>query len=205
MDRMPFIFTILFLLLGPIRLIPAFVRLTHDADRGFKRAAALRSILIAAAICAFVVLTGKSLVDKYELSLESLEIAGGLLLLLSAIKVIFPGPALPESKATSHTPMQFAISPLATPTIMSPMGVAAILIFVTLGTRVQGVNEAVFASLAIILVLNFLVMFFIDFLVRIPALFAVLQLFGAVLVFIQVALAVSTILRGLTSLGLFQH
>lgn len=55
------------------------------------------------------------------------------------------------------------------------------------------------------MVLNFLVMFFIDFLLRIPGLIAILQLFEAVLVFIQAALAVHTVIGGLISLGLFRH
>lgn len=205
MERMPFVFTILFLLLGPIRLIPAFAQLTHEAEPDFKRAVAVRGLPIVAGICVFVAFMGDSFVRKYHFRLESVEIAGGLLLLLSAINAIFPGPVMREANAVKPSPIELALSPLATPMIVSPMGVAAILIFVMLGNREDGIGQAIALSLAIILVLDFLVMFFIDLVVRIPGLFPVLRLLDAVLLFIQVALAVNTIIAGLDTLGLFRR
>jgi multiple antibiotic resistance protein len=50
--------------------------------------------------------------------------------------------------------------------------------------------------------LDFLVMFFIDKILKIPGLMAILQIMGSILVFIQVALAVQTILLGLVNIGI---
>jgi multiple antibiotic resistance protein len=71
--------------------------------------------------------------------------------------------------------------------------------------RFPGIEQAIALSLAIIMVLNFLVMFFIDRVVRIPGMLAILQLSGSVLIFIQLALGAETILGGLASLRLFDR
>jgi multiple antibiotic resistance protein len=90
MERISFIFTICFMLLGPIKIIQPFARLTQGKERSFKRSVAIKSALIAAIVCVFVVIAGDNLVSKYELSFAALQISGGLVLLLAAMLTIFP-------------------------------------------------------------------------------------------------------------------
>ncbi|WP_051469976.1 MarC family protein [Fischerella sp. PCC 9605] len=90
METEEFIFTIFFLTLGPIKIIPAFANLTQAMELKFKRELAIKGIAIATAICLYVFLLGRNLVDKYHISLEAIEIAGGLVLLISALNGIFP-------------------------------------------------------------------------------------------------------------------
>ena len=58
MEQFPFIFTTFFMLLGPIKLIPAFAGLTQGADVRFKRSVAIRGTVIATVLCVFVALAG---------------------------------------------------------------------------------------------------------------------------------------------------
>ena len=58
MEQLAFIFTTFFMLLGPVKLIPAFAGLTQGADIQFKRSVAIRGTVIAAALCVFVALAG---------------------------------------------------------------------------------------------------------------------------------------------------
>ncbi len=199
-----FIFTIFFLTLGPIKIIPAFAKLTQQASLAFKREVAIKSTLIATAITVLVALLGRNLLGKYGISFDALEIAGGLVLLLSALNVIFPKfqPSPPQS--VKPTALQLAISPVATPIVVPPVGIAAILLFVMLDSQYPGIDLAIGKAILTMMVLDFLVMFFIDNVVKVPGLMPTLQVCGAVLVFIQVALAMELIVQALTNLGLFK-
>jgi multiple antibiotic resistance protein len=203
MEREGFIFTIFFLTLGPVKIIPAFAKLTQSTPLKFKREVAIKGILIAAAMCLYIALLGEGILRNYEISLEGLEIAGGLVLLISALNAIFPGLQPPAPVRSQPTALQLAISPVASPIVVPPVGVAAILIFIMLAPRYPGMTLAIGKALLIMLVLNFLVMFFIDKIIKVPGLLLLLQVFGSVLVFVQVALAVETILDGFRTLGLF--
>lgn len=201
MDRMPFIITIFIMLLGPIRLIPAFAKLTRGHDGVFKRQVAIRGSVIAVGIGLFVAFSGQGLVEKYELSFQSLELAGGLILLLSALRTIFPQPQ-PETPAQPNlSPLRFSLSPLATPTLVSPMGIAAILLFVVLEGAYPGITRTVVIVFLAVMTANFLAMYFHDALLKIPGLIPIIQLIGAILVVMQVALAIDTMVSALAELG----
>lgn len=201
MEQFPLIFTVFFTLLGPLKVIPAFAGLTAGADVRFKRDVAIRGTVIASALCVFVALAGATLLGNFHISLEGLRISGGLVLLFSALQVIFR--KTPPSSPVSGTPtaIQLAVSPVAVPMIVPPAGVAAILICVMLAPQYPGAYQAVAICLATMMVLDFLVMYFIDWVMKTPGLMMVLAVLGSVLIFVQVCLATETILNGLKGLG----
>lgn len=202
MEQFPFVFTVFLMLLGPFKLIPSFAGVTRGMDVPFKRSIAIRAALIAAALCAFVAFAGESLLGKYHISIHALRISAALILLISALQIIFQKarPASPGSAAQGA--IQIAASPVAVPGIVPPAGVAAILIFMMLSSQYPGLGLAVAVCLAIILALDFLVMYFIDQVMKTPGLMLILAMLGAVLVFMQVCLAVETFLGALKGLGL---
>jgi small neutral amino acid transporter SnatA (MarC family) len=146
-------------------------------------------------------LAGRILVEKYGLSVAALQLSAGLVLLLSALGTIFPSGGLPESTGEAGSPLQLAISPLATPTIVAPVGVAAILIFVMIEPTSAVRYQVLALALGIIMVLDFLVMFFNDRVLRVPGLLPALHLLGGVLVVVQVALGINTMLIAFRTLG----
>ncbi|GFE67904.1 MarC family protein [Chroococcus sp. FPU101] len=204
MYKESFIFTIFFLTLGPIKIISAFGKLTQGMTLKFKREVAIKGILIALAICLYVSLLGEGILKKYQISLESLEIAGGIVLLLSALKAIFPEIQPTNPPKSQPSALQLAISPVASPIVVPPVGVAAILIFVMLAPRHPGMGFVIAKALLVMLLLDFLVMFFIDQIIKVPGLMLVLQVLGSVLVFVQVALAIEAILEAFRNLGVFK-
>jgi multiple antibiotic resistance protein len=202
MERFSFIFTICFVLIGPVKIVPAFARLTDDKEPQFARMLAIKGAVIASIICLFVVIAGRSLVSRYELSLQALQLGGGLVLLVSALNAIFPRAEPTAKPGAPRTLLQVAISPLATPIIVTPAGIAALLIFVMSASRFPGVYEALAVVLVVILALDFVVMRFNAQILRIPGLLATLQVFGTVLNFIQLALAIETMLHAMRALDL---
>jgi len=204
MDQFSFIFTIFFMLLGPVKLIPTFVGLTRGTDGQFKRDVAIRGIVIASVLCAFVALAGGTLLGRYRISLDAVRISGGLVLLLAALQVIFQRAKLPSPGSGKPTATQLAASPVAVPMIVPHAGVAAILICMGLRSQYPGIVLSVAVCLGIMMVLDFLVMYFIDWVVRTPGLMIVLAVFGSVLVFVQATLAINLMLVALKSLGAFK-
>ncbi len=202
MEQLPFVFTVTFMLLGPIKIIPGFAGLMRDSDIRFQRQVAKWGVAIAAALCAFVVLAGGSLLGKYHISIDALRISGGLVLLIASLQAIFAKSAPPGAPAGTPTAIQLAASPIAVPIIVPPAGVAALLIFVMLEPQYPGITKAVALCLAIMMALNFLVMRFIGRVVRIPGLAITLTVLGSVLVFMQLGLAMEMILSALKSLGI---
>lgn len=202
MERFSFILTIFIMLLGPIKLIPAFAGLTKGTDLRFKRSVAIRGVLVASAMCALVALGGGLLVGKYEISLPAVRIAGGLVLLIAALQVIFHKVPAAEPPPESPTALQLAVSPLATPAIVPPAGVAVILICMMLAPVYPGTEQAVVICLAIVMGLNFLVMFFIDQVLKTPGLKIILTVFGSILIFVQASFGIDTMLNGFADLRL---
>jgi len=202
MERTSFIFTVLFLLLGPLKVIPGFLKATRGTDAKFKREVAFKSFLVAAAVVAVVTLLGQTLLQKYGISLESVKLACGLVLLISALRAMFPVPEEgAEADGPKPTAMQLAIKPLAVPVIVTPAGIAALLIFGVVAGTHPGMEITLAWMLAVIMALDLLVMLTCDWLARIPGVLLVLVVLGFVIVFIQVALAIETIVGGLRGLG----
>jgi multiple antibiotic resistance protein len=199
-----FVFTIFFLVLGPVKIIPAFAKLTYSMPLKFKRQVAMWGILIAAGICAYVGLLGRGILRSYQISLAALLIAGGIVLLLSALNIIFPKPSSTPAPKEDIPAVQLAISPVATPVIVPPVAIAAILFFVMLSDTRPDLIPAIFKAMLTMLGLDFLVMFFIDRIIKIRLVMMLLQVFGSVLVFFQVALAIQAILSGLARAGLLK-
>ena len=204
MQQFSFIFTVFFMLLGPLKLIPDFAGLMRDAEGRFKRDVAIRGVVIASLLCAFVALAGETLLGKYHISLDALRIAGGLVLLISALQVIFPKARSSSPSSGTLTAIQLAASPVAVPSIVSPAGVAAILVFIMLAPQYPGTQQAVAICLATVMVLDFLVMYFIDRIMKIPGLTIVLALLCSVLVFMQLGLAIEAILNALKKFGVIK-
>ena len=204
MEHFSFIFTIFLTLLGPVKLIPSFAGLTRGADGRFKRDVAIRGAVIASALCAFVALAGVILLRRYRISTDALRISGGLVMLIAALQVIFRKAEYSSPSSGAPAAIQLAASPLAVPMIVPPAGVAAILIFMMFEPAHPKILTTIAVCLAIMMLLDFLVMYFIDKVTKIPGLMIVLTVLGSVLIFVQVALAMEMFLTALKSLGVIR-
>src|SRR5262249_17228263 len=83
-----YVFVILFVTLGPMKVIPLFYALTHDADPAWRRQLAFRTFLVATIIVAFIAFFVIEILATWRVSVAALVIAGGILLFLSAAEKI---------------------------------------------------------------------------------------------------------------------
>jgi len=207
MDRLPFIFTIFFLTLGPLKVIPVFYRLTADATDRFRFRAALRSTLIATVIVILLGLIGRNIVKNWQVSADSLLIAGGLLLLIAALKILSQFTIPKRSQHLPPPPEEevenIAISPLAIPSIITPYGVVAILVSTGNAGWDIPLQLSILAMLLAIMALNFLGMIFARPIIN-RLQISTLLMVGWVFAVMQAALAIEFIADGLRGLGVIK-
>jgi multiple antibiotic resistance protein len=125
-------FVTLVLVIDPIGLAPAFIALTHDLDASQKRALALRSSAIAAAILIVTALLGNWFLAQLQIGLSAFQISGGILLFGVAARMILGEHMRQESREAESAAREkiadLAAYPLAIPLIAGPGAITATLL-----------------------------------------------------------------------------
>ena len=126
----------LFATVSPIDVAAVFTALTAAATPAERRSIAIRGTLIATSILLVVALAGKFFLSGLGISLAALRTAGGILLLLIGIEMVFAR----SSGATSTTEEEtreaqrkhdIAVFPLATPLIAGPGAIGATILLMS--------------------------------------------------------------------------
>src|ERR1035437_5612047 len=118
---------LLILITDPIGNIPIFANaLRHVAPQRRSRVI-LREVLIAFVLLLTFMFVGESFLRVMNLSELSLQIGGGVILFLIALRMIFPPPKV-DSDETEGEPL---IVPLAIPAIAGPSALATVLLLVS--------------------------------------------------------------------------
>ena len=189
---------LLVLVTDPLGNIPIFVAALRAVPPHRKAYVILRECLIAFAILLLFMFFGNRFMDALGLSDVSLQIGGGLILFLIALKMVFPVPDGVFGAAPGGEPF---IVPLAIPAIAGPSALATVLLLVS---RDPGRLFEWIGSLSIALATSALVLVFADRLQRRlgeRAVVAIERLMGLVLI----AIAVEMILKGVRAFILQLH
>ncbi len=123
-------FTTFFATVGPANLAALFAALTHDNTPRERKAMALKSSLIGGGVLLFFTLLGESVIATFGISLAALRTAGGILLLLIAIDMVFARPSggtttTEEENVEAAERADLSVFPLATPLIAGPGAIGA--------------------------------------------------------------------------------
>ncbi|TMN84947.1 MULTISPECIES: MarC family protein [unclassified Pseudoalteromonas] len=120
MNELLAIFIFFFAVIDPIGTVPVFIAVTRGEDDKFKRKVILKAVGVSAIVLLFFVVAGELLLNAIEIPLSAFQIAGGIVLLLFALSMIF-GESKPETEIKSvRDSTETAIFPLAIPSIASP-------------------------------------------------------------------------------------
>jgi multiple antibiotic resistance protein len=193
------IFTLLFMMLGPFKILGPFVKITRNADSKLARQIAIRAILFSLGTLALAAFLGDILLNKVGIPVPILSLSGGIILfLVSLIGVIkqFEPPTQHEEDGGSPS-LQVSMFPLTFPIIITPYGIAAVIVFTTLSTDLKG-KLTIGAIMVGIMILNLLMMIFAKILFKPLAIF--LTLFGAILGVLTVALGANIIYKSIMAL-----
>jgi multiple antibiotic resistance protein len=115
-------FVTLVVIMDPLGTAPIFITLTAGRTVGARRRAALEAAAAAGGLVVVFALFGRLILDYLHVSVESLTIAGGLLLLLVALQMLRG-----EEFAQPET-ANIALVPLATPLLAGPGAIAAVMV-----------------------------------------------------------------------------
>jgi len=119
------IFT-LTLVMDPLGNIPLFITALKNVEEGRKIKVITRELFIALLIMIFFLFFGKWIVRLLSLDITALSVAGGIVLFLIALSMIFPSQHGPISETPDGEPF---IVPLAIPLVAGPSVLTTILIF----------------------------------------------------------------------------
>ena len=201
-------FTFLFVTLGPLNVISPFAAMTNGRDVAFKRRLAFRAVLIAAIALVVAATVGVKTLQSWGISVGILLLAGGVILFLVALQQVLAGynPHGPQAQGTpaaavpAPSEFELALSPLAFPTIITPYGLALLILLFTLYPLGSG-GWWILATAAFVLALDLLAMLCADLITSIPFSKAGLDILGAVMGVLLVALGIQAAADGVRLLA----
>ena len=116
---------LLFLILDPLGNIPVFLGLLKPLPARRRRIVLARELLIALFVLFAFLWGGKYVLEAMHLRQESVSIAGGIVLFLIGLKMIFPSPEGMFGEVPEGEPF---IVPMAIPLVAGPSGMAAVML-----------------------------------------------------------------------------
>ncbi|HEC05969.1 MAG TPA: YhgN family NAAT transporter [Thiolapillus brandeum] len=117
--------TTLFLVMDPLGNVPVFNAVLGRFDPARRTAVMARELLLALLILFGFLFAGNAVLSFLGLTQSSLSIAGGILLFIISLRMIFPQATPPEQRMDSEEPF---LVPLAVPLIAGPSTIAILLL-----------------------------------------------------------------------------
>jgi multiple antibiotic resistance protein len=196
------VFTFLFLMLGPINVLGPFVKMTEGADDRFRRQLAIRATILSCLALATAAVVGEKTLRDYSVSLNVLALTGGLVLSVVAFQTILEQfrPVAIDRTVAEKLSLDSAVLRLTFPTIVTPYGIAAVVIFIAIAQETP-TEVAIFLLAVGVLLLDLVAMLIARPLLKwlgVP-----LLILNAVLGIIQLAFGVQIILTSLAAIGVF--
>lgn len=193
-------FATLFVIMDPPGLTPLFVALTQGMNNARRRTIALRACLTAAVILMLFAAFGESLLGFIGISMHAFRTAGGVLLFLTALDMLFERRTKRrKDRADEDDHDDPSVFPLAIPLLAGPGAIASVILLAGQQPDWAGYGVVVGCTLIVLAMvfLMFLTASFFERLLGKTGLIVVTRLFGMLLA----ALAVQFVFDGLKGFG----
>lgn len=188
-------FVTLIVILDPLGGIPVFLSLTRDLDPRARHRAAYVAVATAAAVVAGFGAFGAALIRYLSISLESLMVAGGILLFLVALDMLRGAGTMISAPEDSSV----ALVPLGTPLLAGPGAIVAAILLTQQHTgwqeRLAVIGGAALALVVLLIALRFAAA--VGRLLRPSAIHFITRIMGLLLTAIAVQLAADAVSRWL--------
>ena len=160
-------FIVFFAVIDPIGTVPVFIAVTSHFDNDAKNRIALIATMTAAAILLFFVVAGELILIAMSIPLPAFQIAGGIILFLFALTMIFGESKPDEEVKMVQSGTEKAVYPLAVPSIASPGAMLAAVLLTE--NDVHSIPEQALTTLAMlsVVVITLIFMFSANFILRI--------------------------------------
>ncbi|EFH86938.1 MarC family protein [Ktedonobacter racemifer] len=189
-------------IIDPVGLAPVFVGLTSHLSQAQRKVVIARATLISAAIIAFFAIVGRFLLDRLGISLYAFNIAGGVLLFMVAIDMLFGRPSgareTKEEEEEAMTREDISVFPLAIPLIAGPGTIATTILYVGQASMQPMLLLSVFLAIASALVLAWVAMRSSSWIIQRVGRTGIM-VFSRILGILLAALAIQFVLNGVTT------
>lgn len=199
-------FTTLFVTVSPIDVAAIFAAITVGNSARKRRIFALRGVLIASVVLVIFALSGDALLHSLGISLAALRTAGGILLMLMGLDMVFvrssANSTTAEEEEEAIAKNDISVFPLALPLIAGPgtMGALVILMAQAKGQLLE--QLMIFAMLGVVMVITLICLLAAGWLNRFLGVTG-MQVITRVMGVLLCALAVQFVFDGVAESGLF--
>jgi len=121
-------FVALFVIIDPIGLTPLFVAITQGMENRARRIIGIRAALIGVGILTLFGLLGEQVLGFVGISMPAFRIAGGILLFLTALDMLFERRSKRREDQTHEDRPDPSVFPLATPLIAGPGSITTLIL-----------------------------------------------------------------------------
>lgn len=187
---------LLFFVMDPLGNVPLFLSALKHVPPARHRLVILRELVIALGVLVAFLFGGPKLLDLLHVSGVSLTVAGGVVMLLIALRMVFPSTEHTLKEDVAAEPF---IVPLAIPYVAGPSAMATVLLFTS---REPDRWPAWLAALLLAWLASGVVLFFATGLARVfgsRGLTAIERLMGMLLVVVAVEMILSGLRQYLAS------
>ena len=196
------LFMIFFITMGPLKSSIVYVTLTAEADAGFRRRVAIKTVVTSTVVAVLFVVAGEFMLKAFHVSIPALKIAGGLILILFALEMVMGSKSKEDDTAGAAASTDIGVYPLAMPLMATPQGLVAI---ATVSAATPGAQEVLLVIGLILAIMAFNFIFLLGAhrilsLIGPSALNVVARIVGLLLV----ALAIQLMIWGLTDLEVLE-
>lgn len=149
-------FVTLFVIIDPIGLVPLFVALTQGMTTRERRAIGLRAVLVAAFILLLFAAAGEAVLGFVGISMPAFRIAGGILLFLTALDMLFERRSKRRKDQTEEDRPDPSVFPLAIPLIAGPGAIATMILLAGEHPGLAGLATITGVMLAVLVIVMLL-------------------------------------------------
>jgi multiple antibiotic resistance protein len=195
-------FITIFIGMGPIKVLLVYIAMTRSMETGMRRKVANRIVIVAGAVAIGLFIVGAVMQSILHFSIGALNIIGGLILLLLALKMVMGGGGddHADRDISEESALSIATSPLAIPLTLNPVGIVSLVVASSEVTDIPS-SIAIVVMVIIVMVINYAVLLASDKVAPYLST-AVVQLLEVVLGIFLGALAIQLAINGLAELGI---
>ncbi|HUA68581.1 MAG TPA: MarC family protein [Candidatus Saccharimonadales bacterium] len=164
-NELLFDFVTLWVTIDPIGTVPLYLSVTKDLPAQARKRAAMRATLVAFLILAGFLYLGQYLLEAMHVEMLSFQIAGGIVLFLFAVSMIFDRSS--ATQAPAEEGHDVAIFPLAMPSIATPGALLAVVVLTDNNTHSFLQETLTCLVMGLVLVATLVLMLLGDWFIRI--------------------------------------
>ena len=158
-------FVTLFVVIDPVAVAPIFASMTEGTDRAHQKSMAYRGTIVGTSVLLFFALIGESFLGILGISMDAFRVAGGMLLFLIAMEMVFEQRTERRQKRADkfkeeheqeiiEHPDDISVFPIAVPLLSGPGSIATVMLMMS-GQQGNDMAQAtILATIFVVMIIS---------------------------------------------------